>query len=43
MPDFCQLVRTFGLGDQLEGYAEIGWEWVFGGEDLLSGSDSTVR
>src|SRR5689334_17634400 len=38
-PDFCQLVRTFGLGDQRERLAEIGREWVLGGEDLQSGAD----
>src|SRR6476659_7374506 len=38
-PDFCQLVRTFRLGDQVERLAEIGREWVLGGEDLQAGAD----
>jgi hypothetical protein len=31
-PDSYQLVRTVGAGDVRERVAEVGGEWVFGGE-----------
>ena len=40
VPDFYRLVRTlFWLFDEGECVAEVGRQWVFGGEGVVAGAD----